>query len=185
MGFPIPVTKYVYIESQAFISTTWRRHQMETFSASLAPCGNSPVYGEFPVQRPVTRSFDVFFDLRLIKRLSKHSRGWWFETLSRPLRRHCNDSERAPAWLMTSQWQISLNKTRPPPTSTSTWAAKWTHFARLKYRRVSYRHHVYSLCQLVFIIWAFLFAWEENIPTPIHCHGRVLLSPFEISGFVE
>ena len=33
-----------------------------------------------------------FFDLRLIKRLSKHSRGWWLETLSRPLWRHCNAS---------------------------------------------------------------------------------------------
>ena len=39
---------------------------METFSALLAICaGNSPVPGEFPAQRPVTRSFDVFFDLRL------------------------------------------------------------------------------------------------------------------------
>ena len=38
---------------------------METFSALLAPCaGHSPVSGEFPAQRPVTRSFDVFFDLR-------------------------------------------------------------------------------------------------------------------------
>ena len=48
------------------------RHQMETFSALLAICaGNSPVSGEFPAQRPVTLSFDVFFDLRLSKRLSK------------------------------------------------------------------------------------------------------------------
>ena len=40
---------------------------METFSALLAICaGNSPAPGEFPAQRPVTRSFDVFFDLRLI-----------------------------------------------------------------------------------------------------------------------
>ena len=45
------------------------------FSALLAFCaGNSPVTGEFPTQRPVTRSFDVFFDLRLNKRLSKQ---WW------------------------------------------------------------------------------------------------------------
>ena len=59
---------------------------METFSALLAICaGNSPVPGEFPAQRPVTRSFDVFFDLRLNKRLSKQSRGWWFETPSRSL----------------------------------------------------------------------------------------------------
>ena len=38
----------------------------------------------FHTQMPVTQSFDVFFDLRLNKRLSKQSRGWWFETLSRP-----------------------------------------------------------------------------------------------------
>ena len=38
---------------------------METFSALLAICaGNSPVPDEFPTQRPVTRSFDVYFDLR-------------------------------------------------------------------------------------------------------------------------
>ena len=59
--------------------STWWRHQMQTFSALLALCvGNSPVTGEFPAQRPVTRSFDVFFDLRLYKRLSKQSWGWWF-----------------------------------------------------------------------------------------------------------
>ena len=64
---------------------------METFSALLAICvGNSPVLGEFLAQRPVTRSFDVFFDLRLNKWLSKHSWGWWFETLSHPLWRHRN-----------------------------------------------------------------------------------------------
>ena len=71
---------------------TWWRHQMETFSALLAICaGNSPVTGEFPAQRPVTRNFDVFFNLRLNKRLRKQSWGWWFEMPSRPLWRHCND----------------------------------------------------------------------------------------------
>ena len=50
----------------------WWRYQMETFSALLVICaGNSPVTSEFPAQRPVTRSFDVFFDLRPNKRLSK------------------------------------------------------------------------------------------------------------------
>ena len=54
---------------------------METFSALLAICaGNSPVTGEIPAQRPVTRGFDVSFDLHMNKRLSKQSRGWWFET---------------------------------------------------------------------------------------------------------
>ena len=64
---------------------------MEAFSALLVICaGYSPVSGEFPTQRPVTRSFDVFFDLRLNKRLSKQSWGWLFETLSCPWWRHCN-----------------------------------------------------------------------------------------------
>ena len=45
---------------------------METFSALLALCaGNSPVIGEFPTQRPVTRCFVAFFDLCLNKRLSE------------------------------------------------------------------------------------------------------------------
>ena len=65
--------------------------QMETFSGLLALCaGNSPATGEFPSQRPVTRSFDVFFHLHLNKSLSKQSCGWWSETLSDPLWRYCN-----------------------------------------------------------------------------------------------
>ena len=81
-----------YCRPLACIPLIWWRHQMETVSALLAICaGNSPVTGEFTSQRPVTRSFDVFFDLCLNKRLSKQLRGWWFEKLSRPLWRHCND----------------------------------------------------------------------------------------------
>ena len=46
---------------------------METFSESLVLCeGDPPITGGFPSQRPVTRSFDVFFDLRLNKRLSNN-----------------------------------------------------------------------------------------------------------------
>ena len=57
----------------SLILPCWR-HQMETFSALLALCaGNSSVTGVFPWQRPVTRSFDVFFDLHMNKRLSKKS----------------------------------------------------------------------------------------------------------------
>ena len=53
-------------------------------------CGEFTGPGEFSTQRQVTRSFDVFFDLRLNKRLSKQPWGWWFETPSWSLRRHCN-----------------------------------------------------------------------------------------------
>ena len=100
--FPVAYT-YIRVSSPWWLSLTsssvvrsvgncaWWRHQMETFSALLAICaGNSPVIDEFPAQRPVTRSFDVFFDLCPNKWLSKQSWGWWFETLSRPLWRYCN-----------------------------------------------------------------------------------------------
>ena len=60
-------------------------------SALLAFCaGISPVTGEFPAQRQVTRSFGVFFNLRLNKRLNKQSWVRWFETSSCPLWRRCN-----------------------------------------------------------------------------------------------
>ena len=73
---------------------------METFSALLAICaGNLPVPGEFPAQRPVARSFEVFLDLRLNKRLCKQSWGWWFEMLSRSLWRHRNDRGQKPIHL--------------------------------------------------------------------------------------
>ena len=66
--------------------TTWWRQQMETFSALLAFCaGIFPTTGEFPAQMAVTQNFDVFFDLRLKKRLSKQSRRRWFETPLRSL----------------------------------------------------------------------------------------------------
>ena len=46
--------------------------------ALLALCaGNSPITAEFPTKRPMTRSFDIFFDLRVNKQLSKQSWGWW------------------------------------------------------------------------------------------------------------
>ena len=68
------------------IKSSWWRDQMETVSVLLAICaGNSPIPGEFPAQRPVTRGFEALFDLRPNKRLSKQSWGWWFETPSRPL----------------------------------------------------------------------------------------------------
>ena len=74
-----------------YVVSSWWHHQMETFSALLALCaGNSPATGEFSSQRPVTRSFDIFCDLCLNKRLSKQSWGWWFETPSRSLWRHRN-----------------------------------------------------------------------------------------------
>ena len=52
--------------------------------------GKPPVTGGFPSQRPVTRSFDVFFDVRLNKCPSNQSRCWRFETWCRSLWCHNN-----------------------------------------------------------------------------------------------
>ena len=64
--------------------------------------------GEFPTQRPVTRSFDVFFDLHPNKRLSKQWWGWWFETLSCPFWRHRNDYHKLNLFCNLGQWVKSL-----------------------------------------------------------------------------
>ena len=72
------------------MKSRWR-HQMETFSTSLAICeGNPPGTGGFPSQRPVMWSFDVFFDLCLNNWLSIQSRCWWFEMPLCSLWCHCN-----------------------------------------------------------------------------------------------
>ena len=60
------------------------------FRVTRPLCGEFTGPGEFPTQRPVTQSFDVFFDLRLNKRSSKQPWGWWFETSSWSLWRQCN-----------------------------------------------------------------------------------------------
>ena len=91
-------------------------------SASLALCaGNSPVTGEFPSQRPVTRSFDVFFDLRLNKRLSKQSWGCWFKTSLRSLWHHCDEQpktklifwsrEKTSALALLTAWHQNMRRT--------------------------------------------------------------------------
>ena len=70
-----------------FQPCAWWRHRMGTFSALLALCSrNSPVTGEFPAQRPVIRSFDVFF---LNQQLSKRWTRRWFESPLPSLWRHC------------------------------------------------------------------------------------------------
>ena len=113
----------VWFECDTVEACAWWRHQMETFSALLAICTvNSSIPGEFPTQRPVTRSFDVYFDLRPNKRLSKQSWGWWFETPSRPLWRHRNGKMLRFRWFSVSI--VTDRYSRPEGTNvgpTSAW----------------------------------------------------------------
>ena len=66
--------------------------------------------GEFPTQRPVTRSFNVFFDLRPDKQLSKQWWGWWFETPSCPLWSKSDERKHNIFYmhLIISQWTIDI-----------------------------------------------------------------------------
>ena len=107
---------------------TWWRHQMETFSALPDRCaGNSLITGELPSQRPVTRGFCIFFDLRLNRRLSKQSWGWWFETPSRSLWRQCNvinQAKNTPYLSLTDElWSVFCGHFHDD-------VIKWKHFPR-------------------------------------------------------
>ena len=83
----------------------WRNLMMTSSNGNIfrvtGPlCGEFTGPGEFPTQRPVTRSFDVFYDLRLNKRLSIQPWGWWFETPSWSLWRHNNLHECYSMWFI-------------------------------------------------------------------------------------
>ena len=99
------IGKYLSSCIQSYISVMGQRRYYRVFDDDVIKwkhfprnwplCGVFTGPGEFPTQRPVTRSFDVFFDLCLNKRLSKQPWGWWFETLSWSLWRHRNGYRRS------------------------------------------------------------------------------------------
>ena len=87
-------------------------------------------HGEFPAQRPVTRSFDVYFDLCLNKRLSKQSWGWWFETPSCSLWRHHNVCSRSPL-LSLHRSTVRLPHKTPPAMTPLNVVPTWSCSGRL------------------------------------------------------
>ena len=147
----------------------WWRHQMEKFSALLAICaGNSPVAGEFPSQRPVRRSFDVFYDLRLNTILRKQSWGWWFETLSRPLWRQCNgfetwshQSESSSLWrhqIGTFSALLALCEGNPPvttgfPSHRTSNQDLWCSFCCYSEQTVEQTFHWLIIRDILTVIW--------------------------------
>ena len=125
----------------------WWRHQMETFPALLALCaGNSPVTGEFPAQKPVTRSFDVLLDLRLNKWLRKQSSGWC-------LRRHGVHYD-----VTVMGWPASSKK------------KSHKELVMQKVFYISWRHHVFSCVSdlwkhwlsIEYLVHIFYISWQWN-----------------------
>ena len=94
-----------------YISTFWEERNCKT-NRFREWIKDDKVTGEFPAQRLVTRIFDIFFDLRLNKLMSKQWSGWWFETPSRPLWRHCNDNLGLHWWDVLPAWACVCACTR-------------------------------------------------------------------------
>ena len=109
------------------------------------------VTGEFPAQKPVTRIFDVFIHLRLNKQLSKQWYGWWFDTPSHPLGRHCNGmliyvvfclgwpltSYFWQPWLQLQLWQvfwISISTPAPEVPTPTPVLGNWSPNPTLEFR---------------------------------------------------
>ena len=167
---------------------SWWCHQMEKFSALLALCaGNSPVTGEFPSQRPVTQSFDVFFDLRLKNRFSKQPRRQWFEMLSGPLWRHCNDvaqlqTKMVPInliWSESAQWLLSYGAHNIPGALITPmgmpimpWWANDPEVACLEAKTVPV-----NLIWRESIHWLLISGIRKIPGTPYHTHDHVHYAP--------
>ena len=96
-------------------NTSNQQRHMMTSSHGNFFCVTGPLCAEFtghrwiPHKRPVTRSYDVFFDLRLNKWSSKQSWGWWFETQSRSWWRHCNGVDRSQLMHQIIKLTVYLN----------------------------------------------------------------------------
>ena len=86
----------------AYSGDSWWRHQLGNIFRVTGPfCGEFTGHRWIPAQRPVTRSFDVFFDLRQKLQLSKRWRRRWIQTPSHSLWHHCNVSQKpllSPCW---------------------------------------------------------------------------------------
>ena len=113
---------------------------------------NGPLWGEStghrwsPSQRPMGQSFDIFFDLRLNKQLSKQLMRRWFGAPSRSLWHHGNMNTFI--CIPKGRWPYTLVDCRPYYVIASTlviWTAKGQHLSlNLKWLCVS-RHSIMML----------------------------------------
>ena len=87
----VAINYYNCLLTLIFVDRKWWRHLNGNIFRATGPLWReSTGHRWIPSQRPVTWSFDVFFDLCLDRRLSKQSRRCWFETPSRSFWRHRN-----------------------------------------------------------------------------------------------
>ena len=103
--------------------------------------GDTSLTGDFPSQRPVTRSFDVFFDPRLNQQLNKQWRRWWFETPSHSLWRHCNVN----TWGWNKVADI-LQTIYSNPFSRTKITAFWIKFLTSLFVKPTYKYVIIDSC---------------------------------------
>ena len=83
-GCEVKLHRRILHMNRAFMMTSSNGN---IFRVAGSLCGISPVTGEFRSQRPMTQSFDVFFDLRL---KNDWTQNWDAGDLRHSLWRHCN-----------------------------------------------------------------------------------------------
>ena len=151
---------------------------MEAFSALLRGIHRSTV--NFLHKKPVTRSFDLFFDLHPNKCLSKQWRCWWFETPSRSLWSHCNVKCRRlhyrikrKTWNVKPKCLICFQRHAHVYSRTSTeWF--WTNNM----------HDLYGCCAKYMVIYIYLYIYIY-IYTCMHTHTHVSITNHFVSRKVE
>ena len=128
--------------------------------------------GEFPAQRSVTRRFEVFFDLRLKKRLSKQSWGWWFEAPSCSLWRHCNVprlfsltgvekrkwTSNYPPWLYVDLISYPFYEFSGW-TKNNRFARYWSESLALHWGHITYFEKRNTLIKLLWALWTTIVLW--------------------------
>ena len=146
--------------------------------------GNSLATGEFPSQRPVTQSFDIFFDLRLNKLLSKQSRRRWFEMPLHSLWHHCNVHQISNSQKVTSYHSLTDKLIN---TLYLTWEAKiWSVYCELRPRQNGRRFadNVFKCIILNENVWISLKISVKFVPkVPINnIHALVQILAWRRSG---
>ena len=133
---------------------------MEKISALLAICAeNSPVTGEFLAQRPVTRSFDVFFDLHLNEQLSQRDAG--------DLRCHCAHYDIT----VMSVWFPS-----PGANNMTSISMSWTHHGPMLCCPHHYRTAATRKLQKLTVPIVFKHAWQQGCV--LHHKDNILSSQY-------
>ena len=144
------------------------------FHATGLLCGEFT--GEFPAQRPGTRSFDVFFDLRRNKQLSKQSRGWWFDTPSLSLWRQCNS--------LCDPRNSRINKDAQRTSYAENVSIWWRHHAIVKgSMTVGLRTHINQHIKYPFVqCEAYRYVLRQILCFDINKHGMFLITAVHDCG---